>query len=65
MRRKALAASISAALLYVGHLSLAARASPVDPICVDTQPLVVMGQQVLPAVHKCTPTGLPPPPTAP
>jgi hypothetical protein len=57
--RKALAAAMAAALLRAGHAP--ASWPPADPICVDTDPLVVVGQPVLPAVHRCSPVVVPPP----
>lgn len=50
---------MAAALLRAGHAP--ASWPPADPICVDTDPLVVVGQPVLPAVHRCSPVVVPPP----
>jgi hypothetical protein len=47
-------AVVAAALLL--HDPPAGRATA-DPICVDTNPVYVLGREVLPATHHCTPTG--------
>lgn len=55
MRSLLLAAALAAALACV-HPRPSGRAVS-DPICVDTNPVYVRGQEVLPATHHCTPTG--------
>ena len=65
MIRKALAAAFAAALLLLGRVAQSTPSpppTPDTPACVDTDPLVVVGQTLLPAQHLCVP---PPTPTAP
>lgn len=54
MRLLALALVVAAGLVLV-HAH-AVGPSLADPICVDTNPVSVLGRQVFPATHHCTPT---------
>ena len=55
MRFLLLAAAAAAAMLCL-HPRPTDRVVA-DPICVDTNPVYVLGREVLPATQHCTPSG--------
>jgi hypothetical protein len=53
--RVAVACVAAAALVAAAGLGLHAGRPLADPICVQTDPVSVLGQQVLPGIDKCSP----------
>jgi hypothetical protein len=50
-----LVVAVSVAALAVGHAAMDAQPAFADPICVMTDPLSVLGHQVLPGLYQCIP----------